>query len=431
MSSRGAEVEASASAPSGLSVRSLPTVLVAAGRLIVRHWPALVVLAFTGIAVRNAALWAAVQVSDHNSFLGQLLLVFTPLGYLLPIIAMLHICGRSLDTVREVAEQEGPIGGTEQRPRRLMDIAVSVLVPFLVVYVSLGMLEEDRQRFINEAAYDEFQQGFGGTADYSERLAIFPFTTLLIVVAIAWVVRWALGLAERRLQFFALSVLGALVETYYAGQGAYTSDSVKNISTNWIEDRQAVDRAMTSYQAAVERLGPLTDPIQTVLGWVGALLGSADLVIVMPIAWLTVGAVVLGHKLNPPKHEGYLQNATWLPGPVRRVGGSLFGDIAERWSAFTGGVRMLFVAGLLPMLLFCVVFLFVLRVPILFSHLVRLVQGPVDTNTWLAFSPWETGVGLALSMMLAAPLLAAALDLVLRSSLATRDDASVSSAPAG
>jgi hypothetical protein len=36
--------------------------------------------------------------------------------------------------------------------------------------------------------------------------------------------------------------------------------------------------------------------------------------------------------------------------------------------------------------------------------------GPVDTDTWLAFAPVERGLGLAVSMAITAPLLAAAVE---------------------
>ena len=49
----------------------------------------------------------------------------------------------------------------------------------------------------------------------------------------------------------------------------------------------------------------------------------------------------------------------------------------------------------------------------LVAQLLRLVIGPVETKTWLAFSPLEKSVGLAVTMVLAAALLAAAIDWLL------------------
>jgi hypothetical protein len=54
----------------------------------------------------------------------------------------------------------------------------------------------------------------------------------------------------------------------------------------------------------------------------------------------------------------------------------------------------------------------------LVGQLLRLAIGPVPTDTWLAFSPMEKSVGLAITMVLAAALLAAAIDWLLGPRLA-------------
>jgi hypothetical protein len=394
--------------------RQVPQVLATAGRLIVRHWPMLLALACLGNALRGAALWAAVVVSDWNSFAGQLFLVFTPLGYLLPIIAMLHLMRRSLPALSRLADEPGPVATTEGRERRLVDVAVSFLVPFMAVYVSYGLLEEDRQRFINEAVFDEFNQfelGAENVYDFGGRVGIYSFQVLVLIVAVAWVVRWALGRFERRTSFLALAFVGALVEVYYTSQVARNWTGAKNLTQDWFEERVAVATVQDRYEQAVTALGPLANPVDAVTGWLFGLVGSLDAVVVVPLAWLTVAAVVLGHKLSPPTPPDP-ERSRWrrVPPRVRRMGTSLFADVVERWSAFWGGLRLLATTGLVPMLVFGLCFLVALQVPWLVSHVVRLVVGPVRTDTFLAFAPWEGALGLSLSMVVVAPLLAAAVE---------------------
>src|SRR5689334_22050692 len=100
-------------------VRDIPGVLRSAGRLLAEHWPALLVIALLGAAVRSAAIWSAVIVSDKSGWAGQLLLIVGPIAYLVAIIAMIHLCRRSLPAL----PAENGAG--------LLDIAISVLVPFL------------------------------------------------------------------------------------------------------------------------------------------------------------------------------------------------------------------------------------------------------------------------------------------------------------
>ena len=108
-------------------MRDVLTVFRTAGRLLLRHWPALLTLAFLGAAIRNGAVWAAIQLSDVQGQLGQLMLVLAPLGFLLPVVAMLSICRRSLPALQEVDAQE-QVGADRGRQPRLLDVAVSVLL---------------------------------------------------------------------------------------------------------------------------------------------------------------------------------------------------------------------------------------------------------------------------------------------------------------
>ncbi|HSX69238.1 hypothetical protein [Nocardioides sp.] len=391
------------------SVRELPGVLVTAGKLFLAHWPAFLVLACLAIALRNGALWAAVELSDWHGFAGQILLVLAPIGYLLPAIAMLHLCRRSLAT--EPSDAVRP-------ESRLVDVATSVLVPFLAVYVSHGLLADDVERFVNEASADEyFSNQLSGDADFFGRVLIWSGWSLVGVIAAAWVLRWALGRAEKRSGLLLFAIAGVLAEIYWTGNVAHNASALQAHVVGWVEDRRAVHGIVTTYDATVDRLGPLAHPVETATDWLFGTLGAFDAVVVVPLAWLTVAAVVLGHQLmEPPATDRHpvLDRVKVIPAPVRSGLASLTEDVRGRFSALWQGLRMLGSAGLAPMLLFGVTFLIVLRLPGLVSRLWRAVTGPVDTWTWLAFAPIESALGLAVSLMLAVPLLAAAVSWLTR-----------------
>lgn len=413
-------------------VRDIPAVLLTAARLIARHWPALLALAFLGTGLRAGVLWLAVIVSDQSSFAAQLILVLAPLGYLLPIIAMLYLCRGSLPNVSALDAMPGPEATTEKRERRLVDVSVSMLVPFLAVYVSYGLLDEDRQRFINEAAFAEFNQfnlARPPDYDYAGRVGIYAPLTVLAIVLVAWVLRFALGRIEKSSRFLALAFVGALVEVYWTSQVARRLTGIQTSAVDWVEQRRVASGVVGWYDDSVGRLGWLANPIDTVTAWLFALIGSVDAVIVVPVAWLTVGAVVLGHKLSPPPAREPHPRWQRVPPVVRSASSSLLADLRERWSAFWGGLRLLGAAGFAPMLAFGVVFLLAIRLPVLVSQLVRLATGPVDTITWLAFSPMERSLGMAVSMALTAPLLAAAMDWLVAPKLAEQAQAQERSLP--
>ena len=91
------------------------SVLVVAARLLLRHWPVLASLALAGMAFRGAALWAAVEVSDHMNWLGHGLVIFAPLGFLIAMIAMLHRLRHDLPNVARVGASTAPADATTGR----------------------------------------------------------------------------------------------------------------------------------------------------------------------------------------------------------------------------------------------------------------------------------------------------------------------------
>ena len=402
-------------------MRDVPVVFLTAGRLLLRHWPALLTLAFLGAAVRNGALWAAVQLSDVQGQLGQLMLVVAPLGYLIPIVAMLSICRRSLPALQE-ADAQVEVAPTERRQLRLVDVAVSVLVPFLAVYESYGLLGADIERFRNLAAADEFNQfslGAPISSDYQGRLGIYSLQVALASVAVAWLVRWALGRVERALGLYALAFVGAFVEVYYTAQLAGQSVVIRQRGEAWIRERVAVGWLESAYDWVVDVLGPVAGAFRWLVDGAQALSGSLDAVVVVPVAWLALGAVVLGYRLADQEPGSAAEEPARGRGLVR----SFLADVRERFSALFNGLRLLAAAGLAPMLAFSLLFLVVVRIPALLAHVVRGIVGPQPWGTTYAFDPAQSAIGFALSMALTAPLLAAAVDWLIRTRTARRSPA--------
>ena len=155
---------------------------------------------------------------------------------------------------------------TEGRPLRLLDVAVEcVLVPFLAVYQSYGLLEADLSRFRNTAAADEFVEStvlFNINPEdpaTASRLGIYSVQVAVLIVLGAWLVRWALGRAERTLKLTALAFVGAFVEVYYTTQLAGQFVVLKVEGVPWLQDRVAARWLEDAYGAVVDFLGPVSD----------------------------------------------------------------------------------------------------------------------------------------------------------------------------
>jgi hypothetical protein len=393
-------------------------VLVEAARLLIRYWPVLLCLALAGMAFRGATLWAAVKVSDHVNWLGHGLVILAPMGFLVAVIAMLHLLRHDLPNANRVSLTTAPADATTGRERRLIDVATSMVVPFFAVYVSYGLLTQDVAHFVNEAGVDEFNQiDFYGTGTGPDFSRVFINNVFLVagLVLAAWVLRFVLGHVEKRWKFLGFAILGALVEVYWSANVAGYIDGEKAAVAEWLQNRVAVARVTEFYDGVLDRLGPLAHPINTVNTWLFDLLDSVDAVVIVPLAWITVGAVVLGHKLAPaPSFEHpWLARAKLVPKPVVRAVGGVADDVTSRFTALFNGLRLMARAGLVPMLIFGLASLLALRVPYLVSVVWRALVGPVDSDTYVAFAPIEGAIQDALMLTVLAVLLAAAVDRML------------------
>jgi hypothetical protein len=107
---------------------------------------------------------------------------------------------------------------------------------------------------------------------------------------------------------------------------------------------------------------------------------------------------------------------------VRRVGGEVLADLRERFTALTGGIRQLAIAGLAPMLIFGLAFLASARLEDALNLAGRRLLGPQELDTWLAFSPHVATVTRAIGLTVTICLLAAAVDRVLERGGGVRED---------
>src|SRR5690606_8475340 len=168
-------------------------------------------------------------------------------------------------------------------------------------------MDADQARFANEAAADElFNDTFTAEGvDFVARLGIWSGWTLIAIIAAAFALRWLLGRLEGRVGFVGIAVLGALIEIYWTNQAAAQIERVQAGLWNVAEGRQLVAAATGTIGSAREAVGETGGAVATfVVDGAGTVLDSLDVVVVAPLAWLAIGAVVLGHRLmEPPSTE--------------------------------------------------------------------------------------------------------------------------------
>jgi hypothetical protein len=394
-------------------LRSAGAVLGRAGRLLVRHWPVLLTLSFAGLAARGLLLIAAVWVSKANGVLGFLVMVLVPITALTALILMLRAVRPSLPWSRAAA-----VPG-----QSLLNHLGSVLVPFLAVYASYGYLKDDATQYVYQVLQSEvFSNAKLFTdptkVDVADRLPFRITSALIGAVVAAALLRLVLSRWKGAARRPWLGIFGAYLEVVWITLAAAF---LVNRSKHWLTTRQAAHWVQDGVNGAIDHLGLFSRAAHGGTSWLGTLLADAGTVIVVPVAWLTVGAVVFGHTIAPTPvsaNELFIRAARrWvrLPKPVRKLlaGGSA--SLRDRFGPLVHGLRLLARTGLRPMLLFCLAFLIVQSASDWLWEVERLLIGPRELGSvWMPLSGPLSVLNDAIRTTLLVCLLGAAVEQVLR-----------------
>lgn len=163
--------------------RTLGGVLADASRALVGHWPQMVVLFLVGWAGRMGFLWLATIVSDWNPTIAVLIVPFAPMATLLSLVLMMRVIADSLPAFADMFA--GLSLGS--RVRDDFTVAGQVLLPFLAVYASAGLLTQDARVFLYDSTADEwlngsFNQIDFGRADYAEGWTLVAMVVLALAL---------------------------------------------------------------------------------------------------------------------------------------------------------------------------------------------------------------------------------------------------------
>lgn len=390
--------------------------------LVAAHWPTLATIFLLGAAGRYGFLWLAVAVSQEHSTLAGLIVPLAPLSTLVAIIAMLIVVSRSLTIT---VDTRRPAPETGERTDGWLGVLAGALIPFLTVYAAQGLLKQDVRAYVNAATYDEIYgsaDAFYGIGANVDRTAIATGWMLAAIVVIALVLRFAFDRFKLPARSRSFAFGAAYVETLWIVTLGVVFTSYQDRAWAWVTDRVFVHWVQDRWAALIDVLGPIGQPVATVAGWVGTVIDNADDVVLVPLAWLTVAAVVFGRSIAPPQRErtrrlrpprSLAVVSARTPAVVRRWAGEATSGFRGRFSGLRDGFRILALGGLVPMVMFCLVFVIADQANALVNELWRLALGPRDRDTALAFSPWLDITASTVEYVVLAGLLAAAIERIL------------------
>lgn len=388
-------------------------VLRTALRLLGRHWPVLIALSLAGFAARHALLMASVKASDLNRFLAVLVFALVPASMLVSMLLMMQVVRSSLPDLV-------PTNKSGDRDALFLHFA-GVFVPFLAVYAAYDFIDEDRRNFYYEVWYDATSQGFAtgdlSLMDTSSRLPTGASITMAVVIGAAILARMLFGVVTRRAKGnLAVGIARSYLEATWVSLTALSLNGIGNDIYFWLLERRLWVWLDAAAHTAASWFGPFSPAAQRVVEWFEGILGSIDSVFLIPVAWLTIGCIVYGRELvSPPRVQGGQARWRRMSRVLRAVVTPIRNGVDDRFGPMVRGFRMLKLAGLRTMLLFCLAFVVAQALPEWLWELERVIIGPQDLNAvWVPLSGPLSSVNEAIGLIVTICLVTAAVDHVRR-----------------
>jgi hypothetical protein len=364
-------------------------------RLVWRHWPVLLSLALAGSIARSVLIDVAVWASHWRDGLGGLLVFpLIPSAMLIAMVLMLRVVRGSL-----------PYLGQRSRPESMMAYLGAVLIPFLLYYAFAGYTDEDLSHFTHAVQVDIYLNTF--TGDFVKVL-----TRGWIVVAIAagaFMLRLALtrtGLVRKvpGLVLLALYLEVLWIYTTYRLSSEYRPDG-----ENWIANSKAWQGMVTWWHTQYDPSSPVGAAANAAKSVVDTFLAQADVVILAPVTGLIAGSVVLAARTRrarvEPERDGTGSRRAF------RIGAEVGRPVSGRLALMSDGTKRTFQAGVLPTMVFCLVYVALGIIPSLLGEPERALIGPRDFDrVWALVSLPLTGFNDAVQLMLVIALVAAFVD---------------------
>ncbi|HRL80147.1 MAG TPA: hypothetical protein PLK46_07435 [Propioniciclava sp.] len=398
-------------------------------RVLVNHGPELLCLFLFGWAGRTGFLWLATIVSDVNATAAVFILPLAPLSTLLSLVLMLRATAPTLSAFSNVVTVS-----TRERWQADLSVAAQVMIPFLAVYATAGMLKEDARNFVVDATADEALNAALGSMDFGRTVYAEGWGLIALVVG-ALVARKVISLLQLTQRHLAWSAAAIYIEVLWmitlANAFAHQIDQL----SAWVQSRRAVAGVVEWWDGLVAWVRSWSLVATTIVDAVITVVSDLGNLIIVPVAWLVIGAAVLGttlksNELSFATHDEVTDKMKSIPQPVRRVVAQVVEPITTPVQNTLQAIGRVASAGVLSMVLFCIVFSIASGLQALTYLGLREVFGPGPSLRQYAISPYLLLAGRTVYFVVALSLLAAAVNAVVLSQRAGEDAGEASAASA-
>jgi hypothetical protein len=368
-------------------------ILTTTGRVLWRHWPAMMAWYLAGILVHYVITEVAGYIGAYSATLGFLVLPIGILARLISLVAMFLVLRDGLRNLQEVAPlPESPA----ERRRTFLSALLAGILPFFAVYWAQGLLGEDVRSYSMRAL--EVRTGIIWTAgangegpvssdDTVLNLPLSVWTVAIIVLAFAG--RWAWSKWSSRLAAW-LSPVAVYFEVVWVFFSVMVLGDIFDTIKAWVDTRAAMAFLETVREQVLDAVAPLRWMWEAV-GWV---LAEAGPVILAPLAWLTIAGVVFGQAIVAEKLRvesqlisRFRQHAEAIPNPLVRRLKDLGEELGARFRPIGRALLLMWRAGPLLVASYALLYVVVKALESYLAFGITRLIGPHDYIFWAIATP--------------------------------------------
>lgn len=363
------------------------------GRVLWRHWPALMAWYLAGVLVHYVFTEVAGFVGASSATLGFLVLPIGILARLISLVAMFLVLRDGLRNLQEIAPL--PESSAERR-RTFLTALLAGILPFFAVYWAQGLLSEDIRAYSLRAL--EVRQGIVltasvngeppvGSEDTVLNLPINVWTLSIIVIAFAG--RWAWSKWSPKLAAW-LSPVAVYFEVVWVFFSVMVLGDIFDAIKAWVDSRAAMAFLESVREGVLDAVAPLRW-LWDGIGWV---ISEAGPVLLAPLAWLTIAGVVFGQAIVAEKLRveselvsRFRQHTAVIPNRLVRRLRDLGDELGARFRPIGRALLLMWRAGPLLVASYALLYVVVKALESLLAFGVTRLIGPHDYVFWAVLAP--------------------------------------------
>ncbi|MDG4663378.1 hypothetical protein [Mycobacterium sp. 236(2023)] len=292
-----------------------------------RTWPWLVAIYLVGWIIRYWVLQLAIAIGiDHGSMWGSLVLAVVPMARLLTYLAMFLVI-RSATTGLQHVDTAPAV------PRGPVDITLTAVMPFLVIYTAWKLVVEDYYVYYSTVSITTVYEGTQDQVSAVVNNIIGP--SVWVVIAIAFTLRQLITRFREQLPRWTM-VLGVYFEIVWLFLTIQASFAVLFGTPEWIAQRRIVVWWSDTREELFSHLSGLGLWWDLVSGVLGLLLPAAGLA----LAWIAIASAVYGTPFEPT-WQGGRQTFLGHRGDAAAARAIARGrrTVAPRWQRVPSGIQ--------------------------------------------------------------------------------------------